>query len=190
MKPEHRVEARSSANESIEMARRFVVIVALGFWLGGFTFYAGVVIHTGHRVFGSARETGFLTQQVTHWLNLSGVVAMAVLLWNALAARGGSSTWRKWILWLTLALMVAIQFALYALHPVLDGMLDTQTHRILEKAKFYRWHQAYMNLSTLQWVAGLAHTFVALLIWRTHDTREGRVRASVDERSAYPNLSL
>ena len=57
------------------MMRRFLVILAIGFWLGGFTFYASVVIHTGHRVFGSRLEVGFLTQQVTRWLNVSSVVA-------------------------------------------------------------------------------------------------------------------
>ena len=69
-----------------EVGRRFLVVLALGFWLGGFTFYAGVVIHAGHRVFGSARETGFLTQQVTTWLNFSGWLALAILFWNGLAA--------------------------------------------------------------------------------------------------------
>ena len=37
----------------MEAFRRFLVIAVVAFWLGGFTFYASVVIHTGHRVFGS-----------------------------------------------------------------------------------------------------------------------------------------
>src|SRR5437667_12765006 len=84
-----------------EIARRFLVIVALGFWLGGFAFYAGVVIHTGHRVFGGMRETGFLTQQVSGWLNVSGVAALAILLWNAIACSKAPGRWARGGLWLT-----------------------------------------------------------------------------------------
>src|SRR5437764_12169532 len=99
-----------TTHDSAEIARRFLVILALGFWLGGFTFYAGVVIHIGHRVFGSARETGFLTQQVTGWLNLSGVLALGILFWNALAAGWNLRVHRLKIgLWLTWGLMAAVQ---------------------------------------------------------------------------------
>src|SRR2546421_12981299 len=82
-------------SECAAIARRFLVIVALGFWLGGFTFYAGVVIHTGHRVVGGMRETGFLTQQVTGWLNVSGVAALAILLWNAIACWKAPGRWAR-----------------------------------------------------------------------------------------------
>ena len=170
------MEARSDRitrvlTEYAELGRRFLVILGVGFWLGGFTFYAAVVIHIGHRVFGSARETGFLTQQVTGWLNLSGSVALGVLFWNALAARRMRGGWLKSGLWLTWGLMAGIQVALYALHPVLDQTLDLQTHQILERSRFHHQHLVYMNLSTCQWAAGMLHTLLALLIWRWCDKR-------------------
>jgi len=54
-----------TVRDTIHVFRRYLIFAAVAFWLGGFTFYASVVIHTGHRVFGSRVETGFLTQQVT-----------------------------------------------------------------------------------------------------------------------------
>ena len=150
-------------------ARRFVVILALGFWLGGFTFYSGVVIHTGHRVFGSARETGFLTRQVTGWLNWIGVVALVVLFWNALASRRSPGRRERIALWTTWGFMAAVQVALFILHPVLDRMLVVETHHILDRARFYGVHRHYMNLSTAQWAAGLLHLWLVLWVWRAED---------------------
>src|SRR6266542_4754949 len=130
------------------MMRRFLVILAIGFWLGGFTFYASVVIHTGHRVFGSRLEVGFLTQQVTRWLNVSSVVGLTVLLWNGLADWKTAKTWLRASLALTWITMVAVQVALFGLHPVLDRMLDVETHQILQQSAFHSVHKLYMNLST------------------------------------------
>src|SRR5437867_648480 len=92
---------------------RYLVFIGVCFWMGGFTFYAGVVIHVGHRVFGTMRETGFLTQQVTLWLNRAGAMVLAVLILNLLFTL--RRLWRAW--WCaaaaTLCIMVAIQIALF-----------------------------------------------------------------------------
>src|SRR5947209_1588383 len=109
------------------LVQRFIVVLALGFWLGGFTFYAGVVIHVGHRVFHGQREVGFLTQQVTNWLNLSGGIALAILLWNALTSGRRLQRWLRTAIWLTWLAMVALQIFLFQLHPQLDAMLDPET---------------------------------------------------------------
>ena len=45
--------------------RRFIVLVALCFWQGGFTFYAGVVVPVGTDVLGSSLKQGFVTRRVT-----------------------------------------------------------------------------------------------------------------------------
>jgi len=156
-------------------ARRFIVILALGFWLGGFTFYASVVIHTGHRVFHGQREVGFLTQQVTHWLNLSGAAALAILFWNVLMEGRKTTTWLRSGLWLTWLAMVIVQVTLFALHPRLDALLNIETHRILPGSGFRRTHNLYMNLSTIQWAAGLSHLWLLLLVWRSSDLLLHRV---------------
>src|SRR5262245_30872810 len=58
--------------DALETFRRVALLLGLCLWFGGFTFYALVVIHVGHRVFRGRLEVGFLTQAVTHWLNLIG----------------------------------------------------------------------------------------------------------------------
>ena len=65
-------------------ARRFLVIAAIAFWLGGFTFYSGVAIPMGVEVLGTHRAVGFITERVTNWLNVAGVVALIIFLWNLL----------------------------------------------------------------------------------------------------------
>jgi len=184
------MESESAANRlhwvapSLTAARRFVVILALGFWLGGFTFYASVVIHTGHRVFHGQREVGFLTQQVTHWLNLSGAVALVILLCNLLMEKRRTATWMRSGLWLTWLAMVVVQITLFALHPRLDAMLDIETHRILPGSGFRATHNLYMNLSTTQWVAGLLHLWLILLAWRSSDLLLHRVENSLPREAA------
>ena len=150
---------------------RYMVLIGLAFWMGGFTFYAGVVIHVGHRVFGTMRETGFLTQQVTLWLNRSGAIVLAILLVNLLLTRRQTAP-RWWITAAaTLAIMVAIQIALFELHPRLDAFLDASSQTIRDRPIFHREHLIYMNLSTAQWAAALIHLLSLLTLWRTSDQK-------------------
>lgn len=158
-----------------QLARRFIVILVLGFWLGGFTFYASVVIHTGHRVFGGQREVGFLTQEVTRWLNVSAVIALAVLLWNVLAEARGANCWIATALGFTWIVMLAIQVVLFRLHPALDRLLQADTQAILDRSAFHHLHKLYMNLSTAQWSAGLLHILLMFWLWRMGDSSRRRV---------------
>ena len=44
--------------------RRYLTVIALMFWLGGFTFYASIVVPIGMDAMkGSALRQGFITQQ-------------------------------------------------------------------------------------------------------------------------------
>lgn len=61
---------------------RFLCLVSLSVWAGGFTFYSAVVIPVLHESLGSL-ETGYVTQRVTDYLNAVGGVAVA--LWWLLA---------------------------------------------------------------------------------------------------------
>ena len=63
--------------------RTFLVVAAIAFWLGGFTFYAGVAIPMGVEVLGGHRTVGFITDGVTNWLNVAGVIALTIFAWNA-----------------------------------------------------------------------------------------------------------
>ena len=74
--------------------RRFLVLIALFFWQGGFTFYAAVVVPVGQQVLHSHLRQGFVTQQVTNYLNLTGAIALVPLAWEA-AVPGDPSPRRR-----------------------------------------------------------------------------------------------
>ena len=146
-----------SAEITTNRLRRFLVLVAFSFWMGGFTFYAGVVIPTAHEVLGSHREVGFITQQVTRWLNLSGLVALAVLAWNAAAlVKASTCKDRRWLIG-TLAVMAACQLALLVEHPILDHLIDAESQSLGSHARFYGWHRVFLLTAAVQWLAAMLH---------------------------------
>jgi hypothetical protein len=69
--------------------RRFLVIAALMFWQGGFTFYAAIVVPIGTEVLGSAAEQALITRRVTWQINMTGAVALAIFAWDTFATRHG-----------------------------------------------------------------------------------------------------
>jgi hypothetical protein len=160
-------EGRTAAY--LEAIRRFLVVLAIALWFGGFTFYSLVVIHTGHKVFGGIQQTGFLTQQVTHWLNLIGLAALLALLWNAAAGWRYAKPAVRWGLALTWLSMAAVEIDLFALHPQLDKLLDWRAQTILDRGRFVSLHHLYMNLSTGQWVATILHIWLILTVWMRCD---------------------
>lgn len=142
----------------LSVARRFLVIVAISFWLGGFTFYAGVAVPVGMRVLGSHVRQGFITQQVTLWLNFSSIFALSILAWNVIVLRNRAGKLIKISLAASLLLMITLQVELFALHPYLDRLLDAETRRIIDDERFDLLHHVYLWTSTVQWLAGVFHT--------------------------------
>lgn len=126
---------------------RFILLSLVSVWMGGFTFYAAVVVPVGTRVLDSAMLQGMVTREVTHWLNLLGVAAVTGILVNAMTTKGAE---RKPSIALSLSL-VATLVILCGLHYRMDQMLDIQNRIVLEQELFYRWHQFYLWTSILQW---------------------------------------
>jgi hypothetical protein len=161
----------------LTILQRFIVIIGLAFWMGGFTFYAGVVIHVGHRVFGTMRETGFLTQQVTLWLNRSGAIVLALLIVNLrLTPARTFLAWRV-VATATIVVMIVAQIFLFKLHPRMDAFLDASNQTIHDRPAFRHEHLLYMNVSTIQWAAALLHLCSLLILWRESD-RSDRIGIS------------
>lgn len=150
-----------------ETARRYLVLLAISMWLGGFTFYSVVVIHTAHHVLDSMLETGLITQQVSGWLNIIGVAALVILLWNTLVNR--QRHWTKWFLASMWIVMAVVQVSLFLLHPVLDHQIDIETRHLVNREAFRPTHTLYVSLSTVQWIAGLLYLFCTLHVWRLRD---------------------
>jgi len=141
--------------------RRFLFVAAVAFWLGGFTFYTSVVVHIGGRSLGSVRQ-GFIKQRVTEWLNVAGAIALPLILWNTIAiwrARGRALRFALAATWVVMAL---VQVELFALHPMMDRLLDPASKHVLDYDRFDRLHYVYLMSSTVQWAAGLLHVWCAV----------------------------
>ena len=151
--------ASITGNHAARTIRRFLYLAAVAMWLGGFTFYGAVVIPAGMKVLGSHLRQGFITQQVTQSLNLIGAIALPILLWNAVAAWPERGRLLRLGLALTWIVMALIQIELFALHPMLDRLLDPHARAILDDDRFDLLHRVYLVSSTAQWVAGIVHAW-------------------------------
>lgn len=158
--------------------RRFLVLIALSFWQGGFTFYAGVVVPVGQEVFGDLRQ-GFLTRQVTVYMNIAGAVVLLLLIWDLLAARDPSRRrqWGRYLLW---AVMVLALVGLGLLHGRLDELLVRKGFLNRDPELFRPRHRLYLWISTVQWACGLLYLFLTLITWRKEDLA-GLHRAEVKD---------
>jgi hypothetical protein len=143
--------------------RRFLAACGLAVWQGGFTFYGAVVIPMGVEVLRDHRPVGFITQQVTRWLNLIGAAALALVLVNLAAEWPALGGWRRLGLagtWFTMALGLVV---LFALHPALDALLESTSQDIVDYDRFLFLHRVYLGISTIQWSAALLHAWCLLL---------------------------
>jgi hypothetical protein len=156
--------------EAVMMAlvRRWVVLAALMFWQGGFTFYASVVVPMGQEVLGSHRHQGFITQRVTNYLNLAGGIALIPLAWDVAVARDRKSR-RQQGRWLTVFGMGLTLGLLVWLHPRLDELLDPGTQAIHYRQAFRRLHSAYLWISTVQWGCAVLYVVLTVWAWRAED---------------------
>jgi hypothetical protein len=152
----------------VTVLRRFLVLAALMFWTGGFTFYAAVVVPVGAEVLGSHREQGYITQQVTNYMNLSGAAALPLLAWDAAAARD-PSRWRRRVRWLTWLGMVSTLAVLAWLHPQLDSLLGLDEVTVFNASAFRPLHRTYLWTSTIQWGFAVLYTALAICAWRAED---------------------
>jgi ubiquinone/menaquinone biosynthesis C-methylase UbiE len=159
------------------IARRFLLILALIFWLGGFTFHGAVVIHVAHAILGSHLEQGYITGSAANYLNLAAGIALALWAWDIALVRDRSTVRvrLRWGSWITMAICLGI---LVWLHVRLDELLDSSAFRILDGPRFYKLHIWYLNVSTLQWACGLLLILATLLAWRAEDQGQQSLTAN------------
>jgi hypothetical protein len=147
--------------------RRFLVLAALMFWQGGFTFYASVVVPVGQAALGHAGQ-GAITRQVTNYLNLSGAAALVILAWDV-ALAGDPSLTRQRLRWLAWGAMALTLGALAWFHVQLDGLLDQRASSGMDRDAFKRVHSVYLWISTLQWAFAGWYAILSLRTWRSVD---------------------
>jgi len=150
----------------ITVLRRFLLVLALMFWQGGFMFYGGVVVEVGAVVLGSHRTQGFVTQAVTNYLNVAGAVALAVWAWDVAAGRAGIERRLRWVAWVALVVLLGV---LVLLHPRLDAHLEADGFRVLDARAYHRLHQMYLFTSSVQWAGALVLLALTLRAWRAED---------------------
>jgi hypothetical protein len=157
------------------MLRRFLVLAVLLFWQGGFVFYSAVVVPVGQETLTSGTTQGFITRQVTVYLNVAGGVALVPLLWDALAGDENSRLRKQLRLfaWCGLAATLAV---LVWMHPRLDEFLDADLHIIHDLKSFRPWHRWYLWTSTLQWALGVLYMALMLVAWRDEDRKNAAAK--------------
>jgi hypothetical protein len=151
---------RTELSMSRTLLRRFLVFQAFLMWQGGFLFYASVVVPVGTDVLGDPMHQGLVTQRVTNWLNLIGLVWHFVYAWD-LFTEADSHRRRVWWrcgLW---AVSFGMLAALAAIHIPMDVLIEANDFSIA----FRRWHISYLWLSTGQWVAALGSAWLTLAAW-------------------------
>src|SRR5689334_7776020 len=101
------------------LALRFACLLGLVVWVGGFTFYSGVVIPILHDLFG-VTEAAEVTRRATDAINLAGLIALA-FWWSSTAVerREGPAQLRRARDGLLVATSV-LWLILVALHRVMD----------------------------------------------------------------------
>jgi hypothetical protein len=147
--------------------RRLLVLVALMFWLGGFTFYAGVVVPIGQQVLGRGPQSD-VTRHVSVYLNLACAVALVPLAWDV-AGSGDPSRRRRICRWICVANILASLAVLHWLHGELVSMMDQATASMDRGSSFRIGHKAYLWISTYQWLAGVVYTALMVPAWRAED---------------------
>ncbi len=144
---------------------RTLLVATFAVWFGGFTFYVSFVVPIGSEILGSAREQGFITQQVTHRLNLMCAIALVFMLVESIAS------WRRLpccqrVVQLGSVLVVGLLLIwLFLLHPQLDQLLDVKRHRVLDRQNFYQIHRVYLWVSTFQWFFAWIWLFACIRGW-------------------------
>lgn len=129
-------------------------------------FYGAIVVPVGTRVLGSETIQGFVTQAVTHSLNIIGAVALSYWLGEVLLRRD-SNIIRSYTRWILLISMMFLHGLLAWLHIELDSLLDAGSQVVISRQQFYRIHSWYLIISTLEWALSLIFVALTLAAWHT-----------------------
>jgi uncharacterized protein DUF4149 len=156
------------------MLRRFIVLVALAFWQGGFTFYAGIVVPVAMTILRPSSQQSFVTLAVTRYLNLAGAIALLILACDlALTPRSSPRLRARWLLW---ALMTLALSLLFWIHPRMVALMDIESQTLLDRDALWPLHKLYLWISSAQWLCATIFIILMLLAWRHEDRLEGSLR--------------
>jgi hypothetical protein len=147
------------------VTRRFLVVLALMFWQGGFMFYGAVTVPVTRSVLEGRPEPSRITEQVTQWMNLAGTFALLATFMDCWASPLARRRWR-WLGWLLMALPHPI---IIWMHREMSGQMAVAGFHKTDMSQFHYWHQAYLLLNTVQWLGGMLFAVQSLKSWRAED---------------------
>lgn len=148
----------------MQVILRLLWIVLFAVWQGGFMFYGAIVVPVGTRVLGSESLQGFVTQSVTNYLNIIGVLTLSFWLGEFLLCRDASKT-RNNTRWFLLITMMLLHGLLAWMHINLDSLLDAGSQVVLKQQQFHQLHSWYLIISTFEWALSLVFAAVTLAAW-------------------------
>ncbi len=144
----------------------FLLSFAL-FW-GGLTFYTGFVVRISHDVLGDPMEGGLITQRVTVLLQILGGVTVVLMLLNSIQIGCRCRKYGLALAFCTIVLGSAIA-GLVIVHGQLDSVISIDTAEITDREVFTINHRRYNQLTTIEWLAGLAYLSMTVAGWRKVD---------------------
>ena len=128
-------------------AFRFLSLLTTTTWWGGLSVYAWIVVPIATESFGATSQ-GFVTRQVTLWLNGFAAASLVLTAWETYRRR---EAWMMSMWVVLLATLLSLQFT----HGVLDAMMEPTTEEVADPESFYQWHRVYLWVTTVQWFAGI-----------------------------------
>jgi hypothetical protein len=131
------------------MKLNYLKITVLSLWWGAFSFYAGIVVPVGMRVLGSHTEMGFITQQVTSYLNIFSLI---VFLIYAYLLKNEEVKENELVEEIIIISLIGFQLLLFLLHSYQTDLLDFVQHKVLDFDRFYLLHRIYLIVETLIWI--------------------------------------
>ena len=161
------------------LVRRFLVVLALMFWMGGFMFYGAVVVPTNRVELKDMPQRGTITQKVTEWMNLAGTLALMVLFVDTFASSVGGQRWR-WVAW---AGMVIPHLFLIWLHRELTHQMNVPGFHRSDMQGFLIWHRVYLITNTVQWLSGMVFLGLTLRQWRREDSNNSLQSTQSEKQS-------
>ena len=124
-------------------------IIALSIWWGAFTFYAGIVVSVGMRVLASHTEMGFITEQVTVYLNSFSLIIFLIF---AYCLHNEEFTDNSLVEQITAISIIGFQLLLFLMHFYMTDLLDFEKHTIINQDNFYLLHRIYLIIEIVIWM--------------------------------------
>lgn len=140
---------------------RYLAILSVALWVGGFTFHTSVTLRVGGGIIGGL-EQGYVTQAALgklHWLALAMIVMTAIdsgIHWQ----RIGKIT--RGVQCAAAVIMTVLLVMLVRAHAEMSALMDPDSMTRPDKAAFSPLHQQYQKFASALWLCAMVELGVML----------------------------